>query len=328
MDMFQQYVDWVKQIRFEVERWGFKRVEGSYKSIIIAGMGGSGIVGDYVARLSEYYGGLPVLVYKSHTPPRFTSSSDLVIVVSYSGNTLETIRFLEGVLGRSDIVVVSSGGVLRDISLRHNLVYVDIPHGYAPRVALPSMLFSILGLLDASGYTIVSRDMVLKLISFLESEMSEIIGLAREIAGFIHSNNGLPIIATHYPFDALAIRAKNEFNENSKIPVKVEVAPEWMHNDIVGWENPPGGLLFNAIAFYDPVDATGVKLVEYMINVYRERGIPVYSFALKGSGLLERLMYGSLLFGLSSVILAGFRGLDPLETRSIQRYKMVVKDIF
>lgn len=311
-----------------VNEWGKIRVSGRFRLLVIAGMGGSGIVGDYIARLSEIYNGLPVIVYKTHMVPEFINDRDLVIIVSYSGNTHESIAFLEKVKNKSrNIVIVSSNGLLEKYSLENNYVFLKIPSGMVPRISLPSMLVSILGLLDSSGYTIVSRDTVIDAIDFLKHGINDLEKKAGDLACFINEWKRLVILASHYPYDVLMIRGKNEFNENSKIPVKVEIAPEWMHNDIVGWEKPYSNM-YSVILVFDPDDRVGKTLVEYMDRVYERKDIPRYRVVLKGRNYFEKLMYGSLLFGLASVELARIRGIDPLETISIKEYKSIANSIF
>jgi glucose/mannose-6-phosphate isomerase len=328
MGMVDDYLGWTRQIREALRDWGRYRVDGRFRLVVVAGMGGSGIVGDYLARLSDVYGGIPVAVYKSHRPPAYIGFEDLVVVVSYSGNTLETMRFLEGVeKSTRNIVVVSSDGRLEEIAGEKNYLFVRVPPGLVPRLSLPSMLVSILGLLDSSGYTIVPENTVSEALGFLEDRLGDVKRVAGGVADFIYSNKGLTILATHYPYDVLAWRGKNEFNENSKIPVKVEVAPEWMHNDIVGWEAPFENK-YSAVLVRDPGDTTGSKLVDYMGGVYRRLGIPVYTVDLVGDGFFAKLLYGSLLLGVASALLAEKRGIDPYGTRSIREYKEHVSEIF
>jgi len=324
--LIDQYGNWVKQIREALEKWGDYRVEGDYRYIIVAGMGGSGIVGDYLGFLTNTYGGLPVLVYKNHVPPKHVGRDSLVIVVSYSGNTLETIRFIERISG-STVVAVSSGGLLEKISLLRNYLFIKVPGGYAPRTALPYMLYIVLGLLDSSGYTVVSYREAEASYSFLSSAWDRVLEIGGDIAGFIHGYKGLLILSSHSPYEPLLVRGKNEFNENSKIPVKVEVSPEWMHNDIVGWEAPYENK-YSVLSISDPDDAVGSRLVEYMVGVYSGLGIPVYGFKLLGSGFLEKIMYGSIVLGVASVKLAYLRGLDPLATKSIGLYKEFARKVF
>jgi len=324
----EQYTSWPRMIRESLRDWSLFRVSGDFRLVAVAGMGGSGVVGDYLARLSEVYGGLPVVVFKAHKAPRYLSKQDLLVVVSYSGNTLETIEFLNEVSGRSSaIVTMSSGGLLEEVSRSRGFLHIKLPRGLAPRASLPAMLVEVLGLLDASGYTVVSKNAVESTTAFLVKELSSIVEEAERVASFIAENKGLLIIATHYPYDVLAVRGKNEFGENAKIPVKVEVAPEWMHNDIVGWEKPYPNK-YSVLAVVDESDSVGLKLVNYMVGVYRDLGFPVYELMLRGESFIDKLLYGSLLFGLASVKTAYKHGVDPLATISIQKYKERVREIF
>jgi len=323
-----QYLMWPDLVERALSDWGAYRVSGDLRLTAVAGMGGSGIVGDYLKRLSDIHGGLPVAVYKTHTPPRYITSRDLVVVISYSGNTLEAIEFLSRVSGRTPhVVTLSSGGLLEEISRSKGYIHIGLPPGLTPRASLPSMLTEVLGLLDASNYTVIPKNIVEKAVEALREKLPGILAEAQRIANFISETSGLLIIAAHYPYDVLATRGKNEFCENSKIPVKVEVAPEWMHNDIVGWEKPPSGK-YTVLALADVDDPIGVKLVSYMSEIYSRLGYPTYRVDLHGDSFLEKLLYGSLLLGLASVELAYVRGVDPLKTRSIEEYKARVREIF
>ncbi len=325
------YLNWAGQVKQALDYWGKYRVTGDFDEVVVIGMGGSGIVGDYLQLLSTLKKGIPVYTVKSHIAPSYIDENTLVILVSYSGNTIETIKALRQVLSsRAKPVVVSSGGVLREEALRNNLLYIPVPSGLLPRASLPAMLYSILGLLDSSGYTVITREEAEKSHRFLVETTSQANNIGVEIADWMARELGdgkLPVIATHSPLEALAIRSKNEFNENSKIIVKVDVAPEWMHNDIVGYEKPvPNGFL--VLEIVDPGDSIGVKLVDFMEKIYRSYNASIYRLNLLGESILEKIMYGSLVAGLASVYLAERRGLDPAETKSIHVYKREAPSIF
>ncbi|MET1159747.1 MAG: bifunctional phosphoglucose/phosphomannose isomerase [Thermoprotei archaeon] len=328
MDLENQYRGWIKQIKDALDEWSSISISGDYEYVVIAGMGGSGIVGDYLDRLSRVYGGLPVVVVKDNYVPAYIGEKSLVIAVSYSGNTHETISFVREAGKRvRNMVIVTSDGVLADIAREKNYVLVTIPSGFVPRASLPYMLYRILGVLDSSGYSIVSRGVAEESLRFLESEHNGIRSNARRVAEYIDKYKRLLILAGHSPYEPLLVRGKNEFNENSKIPVKIECAPEWMHNDIVGWEKPYS-TDYAVLSVVDPDDSIGLKLVEYMESVYRELGIPVYRIELKGSSFLDKLMYGSLLLGYSSIELAYKRRINPLVTTSIAKYKEIASRIY
>jgi len=322
------YKGWIQQLREALGEWGRYSVRGDYDKVVVLGMGGSGIVGDILSSLSITSGGPLVYTLKSHHAPGFIDSRTLVLAVSYSGNTLETRIAMEKALERiRSVVVVSSGGYLREYALKHGLLHVPLPTGLAPRASLPSMLFKILGLLDSTGLTIVGRRDAEASVAFLGDYMRRAEEEAYRLAEWVHGSQGLLVIASHTPLEALALRGKNEFNENSKIPVKVEVAPEWMHNDIVGYEHPVETGL-KVVEVVDPGDNVGVRLVDFMHNIYVDAGAGTYRLTLEGERLLDKILYGSLVFGLASCRLARLRGLDPLETRSINRYKESVYSIF
>ena len=330
--MLDAYLNWPLQIKDAIESWGKYSVDGSFDEIVVVGMGGSGIVGDYLQALSATRGVIPVYTVKSHVLPGFINSNTLVLIVSYSGNTVETLTAFRKAIGmKAKVVAVSSGGDLEKYALSHGLLHIPLPSGLQPRASLPSMLYKILGLLDSSGLELVSRSEAIESLKFIESVIRDAEFISEEIAEWLYrsviNEERLLVIATHTPLDPLALRGKNEFNENSKLLVKVDVAPEWMHNDIVGYENPVPRR-FCILEVRDPDDPLGSKLVDFMEKIYRQHDAVTHGLKLSGHSLLEKLVYGSLVLGLSSVKLALLRGLNPIETRNISMYKHEASGIF
>ncbi|MEM0045475.1 MAG: SIS domain-containing protein [Desulfurococcaceae archaeon] len=330
--MLDAYLKWTVQVKQAIALWGAYTVKGAFDEVVVAGMGGSGIVGDYLQVLSTASGTIPVYVVKSHTVPGFIDRGTLFIAVSYSGDTLETVLALRHALRkRVTAITVSSGGALREEALKNNLLHIPLPQGLLPRVSLPAMLYSVLGVLDASGYPVVPKGEASASVEFLEEYMDECVEVSENLANWLFVDvvlgSRLPVIASHSPLEALAIRGKNEFNENSKLVVKVDVAPEWMHNDIVGYEKPVYRK-YGVLEIVDPENTVGVKLVNFMERVYSENNAVYFRLELRGRNMLEKLMYGSLILGLASVKLAERRLLDPAETKSILLYKRSVREIF
>lgn len=327
--MEDYYLGWLEQVENALNIWGYYKIDFKPRLIIITGMGGSGCVGDYVYALASTKERFryPVLVIKSYELPKFVSNEDLVFVISYSGDTLETrYAYLETLRRKCRLVVITSNGFLERDAKQKNIPLILVTKGIAPRTALPEMLLAVLNVLDTSGLTIVSKSEVEDLREFFKENMANAYSEAVEIAEFIHNNKGVLVIATHTPLEVLAIRGKNEFNENSKIPVKIDVAPEWAHNDIVGWENPFINK-YTVLEIADPDNPIGLKLIEFMDEIYMEKGYPVKRVLLKGEHFLQKLLYGSLVLGLASVKLARLLRIDPLETKNISKYKSRVYDI-
>ena len=64
-------------------------------NIIIIGMGGSAIGGDFVKNLIYKNCFIPIYICRNYTVPNWVNSNTLIIVSSYSGNTEETISSLK-----------------------------------------------------------------------------------------------------------------------------------------------------------------------------------------------------------------------------------------
>jgi glucose/mannose-6-phosphate isomerase len=84
------------------------------RQVVVCGMGGSAIGGDYLRALFEEYGDLPVQVIRDYTLPRSVDAHTLVFAVSYSGNTEETLACYGQARAREAMIIaISSGGELQ-----------------------------------------------------------------------------------------------------------------------------------------------------------------------------------------------------------------------
>ena len=82
-------------------------------SVVVLGMGGSGIAGDIVAAVAGPFMPVPVVVAKSYELPAFVGEGTLVFAVSFSGDTEETVEATsEAAVQGAKVVVVSGGGEL------------------------------------------------------------------------------------------------------------------------------------------------------------------------------------------------------------------------
>ncbi|MEM2077609.1 MAG: bifunctional phosphoglucose/phosphomannose isomerase, partial [Sulfolobales archaeon] len=282
--------------------------------IAFVGMGGSGIVGDILSKYFEREIDIPVATIKSYVLPRYVNSDWLVIAVSYSGNTLETLSaFYEATRRRAKVGVVASGGQLALLAERRGLPRVIVEKDYLPRAALPSLLAGTLGLLNKLIELDISLEKGVEVLRDF-SALNEAENLAKYLYG------GIPVFVVSESFYPVGLRAKNEINENAKIASKVEVIPEWGHNDIVGWEGNPRNWL-RVVAIKGDQDPA----IDFAIDYLRELGHDVRTLEIGRYGYFETVLYGSWLVGLASVFLAGLRGVDPEVTKSIEKYKEFVR---
>ncbi len=295
------------------------------RCIVFAGMGGSGIIGDYVKVLGNYQLNIPVVVVKDYKLPSWASGEDLLVCISYSGNTGETIKcFNEALMRKMNILAFSSNGTLEKLASEKNVAFIPLVKGLVPRASLPAMLYSVLGSLNKVSIEIVSEENIKDSIDILRRpvDWSKVDSIVESIEG------KMPIIISYTDYYPLALRFKNELNENSKIPVKVEVVPEWGHNDIVGWEMPYSRE-YTAIILRSRKggDEVSNHMLDYAAEYYKSIGLRVEVLECIGENLLSQLVYGSLIAGLVSIVLAEKRGIDPIRTISIERYKKAISNV-
>ncbi|MEM2404769.1 MAG: SIS domain-containing protein, partial [Candidatus Methanomethylicia archaeon] len=193
-----------------------------------------------------------------------------------------------------------------------------------PRSAFPLLLYSLLRILLMLDVNIVE-----------EWEINESIDVLKDVNGNIEdarkiSNiliDSIPIIIADVRYEPLAVRFKNELNENSKMIAKYEIIPEYFHNDIVGYEGSRGNF---KVLILDPKDESiyTYMLRSFILNYLRDLEFKVLSLELKGSSPLTKLIYGSHIAGLLSVMIAKAKNINPLQTKSIDKYKEFLKTVF
>jgi len=127
-------------------------LSGPIENIIFSGMGGSAISGDIITAIASENSKIPFYVNRDYSLPLWASDKrTLVVIISYSGNTEETLSVLEEARkSKNSIVCISSGGKIEKIAREENLPFLKIPGGYPPRCALGYLFFSC--------YKIMPRD--------------------------------------------------------------------------------------------------------------------------------------------------------------------------
>ncbi|HEY9854425.1 MAG TPA: SIS domain-containing protein, partial [Stenomitos sp.] len=119
------------------------------RQVLICGMGGSAISGDLARNLFFGRSEVPIAVSRHCSLPASMGAEDLVILLSYSGNTAETLGCLQDAIARRvPCVLVTSGGQFKALAEAHSLPTVAVEPGWMPRAALGELYFALLGLLS------------------------------------------------------------------------------------------------------------------------------------------------------------------------------------
>ncbi len=218
--------------------------------ILILGMGGSAISGDLVRNYIDANHAeieVPIFVTRNYIPPRWIDSKTLIIAISYSGNTEETLSGLQTAsLITKHIIGITSGGSLEEVCKQNNYPIIKVPGGFQPRAALGYMFFNLLNfiLLNFCVICTVSKTAIEEEIiaDFLENkgkqynevnENNEAIKLAMQLY-----NKQVVIYSSSNLLDVVNLRWRGQIQENAKNLAFGNFFPEMNHNEINSWLHP------------------------------------------------------------------------------------------
>jgi glucose/mannose-6-phosphate isomerase len=302
--------------------------------ILVGGMGGSGIAGDFGAALTTGTLGR-VAVHKGYSPlPGWAQRvKPTVVAASYSGNTEETLDLVEAAAAAGlPIVTVTTGGRLAELSARNSWPMITVPEGLQPRAAVGYLAGALARLLSTLGILpdqTSALDEAADLVDAATTEGSETWdmaqGLAKELVGRVTVvYGGGPISST------AAQRWKTQINENAKMPAWWSVLPELDHNEIVGWETLPSMTResIGVVALTDVADHERVRARLAHTSRLTEFAVPwLGEVSARGESELARLMSLTVSGDLVSYMLAVEAGVDPVPVETIEKLKkLLVKD--
>lgn len=314
-----------------VQKTDLEKIKGKkFSGIAFLGMGGSGFAGDIIKALIKDDIDIPVEIVKGYRLPSFVKSGWLVVAVSYSGNTEETISAANQALDRGcEILMVCSGGKLENIARSNNKTIIKIPSGLQPRGAIGYLFFpSYLALDHLDIIKIPSRDIeeALDLIKekagLYNREVGSDKNFAKNIA--LKISNNLPIVyGTEGLLSAVAYRLKCEFNENSKTPCWWNEFPELNHNETVGWERlKETTRKFTLLVFREKNEKIRIKKrIDVTLNLIRENVSEIIEIPVEGKSKLAKALSTMYLGDIASVYLALLAGIDPSTVEKIQLLK-------
>ncbi len=121
--------------------------------IVLSGMGGSAIGGDYLAALVAHASPVPILVVRGYDLPAYVAGSDVLLIASSnSGNTEETLAAYEEA-GRRGVkrLAITTGGTLAARAAADGVPLWQFTYRRQPRAALGWSLGLLIGLADRLG---------------------------------------------------------------------------------------------------------------------------------------------------------------------------------
>lgn len=303
------------------------------KQIVVIGMGCSGIPGDFLKAIYFNKSQTPIFIHKDYGLPSYIGKDSLVLAVSYSGTTEETLDAFDIALKRkAKIFGISSGDKLLQLLKKHNLPHFAPPSGRTTRECLGYLLFPMIAVLESLGYIPIQQAEISETLAILRKiskalspEILEEDNVAKRIAHSLQ-NKIAAIYGSSDLTEVVALRWKQQLNENSKVFAYRETFPDLTHNQLAAISNPHGldkqiYAIFLRNHFERPELARRIDAAK---EVVISKNIQTFEHFAEGKSLMAALLSQSYVGDFTSLYLAFLDGIDPTPTVAMSELKKLL----
>lgn len=287
--------------------------------VVICGLGGSGIGGTIAKEIVFGEAKMPIEVLKSYSLPLYVDEHTLVICSSYSGNTEETLECYSLAQKRkAKVVCITSGGKLLESAKKDGNDVIVVPGGMPPRACLGYSLTQLFHILSHYRVALQKTTAIEDAAEMLSREQEAIMHEAHLIAKKIHDK--FPVIYSTALHEGIAIRLRQQLNENAKILCWHHVFPEMNHNELVGWSHAYTNVA--VILFHDKDENPRNKLrMEFCKNIFHKYAAEMIEVPSKGENAIAKALYWIHLGDWVSIFLAEKRNVDAMDIKVIDSLK-------
>ena len=326
--------------------------DGRPRAVLVVGMGGSAVAGDVLAAVAGPALPVPLVVHRDFGLPGWVGPMDLVVAVSCSGETAETLSALEEAVRRGCrlLVVGRAGSPLDDLGQRGRAVFVPVTQGHQPRATAWALATPLVVAGDALGLLQAPAEAVEETAALLEQvadrcrrDAEHLVNPAKRLA--VHLDGALPVVWGTSPLaGAAAYRFACQLNENAGVAAVHGALPEAGHNQVVALDGPMAAgtqVAGDPDDFFrdraDDVEQAGVLALvllrdaeehpvtaaraDVCLELARERSVPVVELRAEGSSRFARLASLVAVPDFASAYLALRQGTDPTPVEAIDELK-------
>ncbi len=299
------------------------------ENIVIAGMGGSALAAETLKTVASKQLRLPVEIVKNYQLPAYVSESTLVITVSHSGNTEETLScYDQARTHNAQLAAIAGGGKLLDKAQADSVAHIVIPTGSQPRMSTTYHLKALLAIF--SLFRILGDDLAHNVASkadWLAGQIDSWHGgvpvhenYAKQLA--LLAAGKTPVIYGGPLTAALAYKWKISWNENAKNTAFTNRYPEFNHNEFVGWSSHPiekPFVIFDLISSFESARIhERMRLSDRLLSGLRPKAIEI---ELQGDDLIAQCLWGTALADMTSIYVAILNGVKPEPVELVEKLK-------
>ncbi|MCQ0008692.1 SIS domain-containing protein [Actinomadura madurae] len=326
--------------------------DGRPRAVVVAGMGASGASGDVLAAVCGAGCAVPVFTVRGYRLPGWVGAADLVVAVSCSGSTEETLEVAAEAARRGCrlLFVGAADSPLAALAGQSRGVFVPVRSAGQPRSTLWGLTVPLvlaarsLRLVDVPDAVLESTAGLLEDVAHRCRPSSEPFvnpakRIALDLAGDVPMVWGSSAVA-----GAAASRLCGQLNANAKYPAVLGEVPETGHDQVMAFD----GFFTRAGSSSDPSDPDdffrdrvddpehGLHLVvlrdveehprvrrrcDASAMMARDRGVAVTELRAEGTHPLERIATLIALADYVTVYLAIALGVDPTPVPAIEELK-------
>lgn len=257
----------------------------------------------------------------SYTLPVYDPKKIVIICVSHSGNTEETIScFHDAMKNWAHIAVFTSGWELMQLAQEQHIPYYQIPTGLQPRLSTWYFIVALLDLLSQLNYSLTPIQTALDEASkslMTETDQHEALLIAKEL----HWKT--PIIYTTDVLKSMSLISKIKLNENSKTPAFAHYIPELNHNEMCGWMGKtmrPYFLIFTSKFTHH----RNLRRINIMRELFTKEGYTVTIIDPKGDSLEGEALWIYQFMDYVTYYLAELQNIDPEPVQMVEDFKKLL----
>jgi len=303
---------------------------GNIEHILIAGMGGSAIGADLLARYVAPLSPVPVSVFRDYELPAWVHGPHtLVIASSHSGNTEETLSAYEMAQKRGcRTLAITTNGKLAHLAEKNGLTVWTFEHHGQPTAAVGHSFGYLLAAMVRLGLIPDPQAEFTEALSVmrqqqvdLEPSVPVVKNPAKRLAGQLFGR-WVTILASGY-LAPVARRWKMQISELAKAWAQFEFIPEADHNTLAGVVNPIDILTRTMTIFLrSPSDHPRNFLRSNLTRQgFMIAGLNTDTFDAKGRSPLAHI-WSALHFGdYVAFYMAMAYGVDPTPVEALESFK-------
>jgi len=297
--------------------------------VVVVGMGGSAIAGDFFQALAFDHSRIPVTVVRGYALPAWVDERTLVITCSHSGNTEEVLSaFEQSRAAPTKDLVITTGGELAKLAQAARIPALIYDYPNVPRDAFGHGYVRLLAVGRALGMVAVDDARIEAAVGAMQEQREALQAstpeasnpakqTARRFAGKVPFAVGAEFMAP------VARRWRTQVNENADVFGVWDELSELDHNLVVGLRHPADQLRRVCAVFLDHEALHPRIRLRYglTMQLFEKAGIESQRLSFPQSDRLAAQLCAVHFGDLVSYYLAMLEGTRPVEIDNINWLK-------